>query len=913
MVKKIYLFLCITFSFLGGFGQTNCDLSETALYDTTIPCSQNCTSIQVRLPDIKTTTTYKVIQDQYQPYPYQCPSDVELHSLYIDDKYSDIIDMPFSFCFYGSTYKRIVIGSNGIVTFDLTNANCQNSYVINSGETLPGTGSNVQCSAFNSYYPRACIMGAYYDIDPDTVILGSNQRNFRISYYFTGIAPYRKMVIVYDHIPLYSCTNLIASEEIVLYESTGIIDVHIGNKASCSNWYGGLAILGIQNWDRNQAVTPPGRNNAVWTESNKTYRFIPSGTGPSLFRGVNLYQGNTLIGPGTVTSDTTTGQLTAIFSNSVCLSTDTAVFRAVAQYASCSNPLSQINYETKIVVRHNALLDVATTLTPATCASGGNSIVTVTAPVGSQYEYSIDNGLTYQSSPNFTLPGGVYAVYARNAQAGCLGATIVTVPTFQSIRYTTNITNVLCYGTATGKVIVSTQTGVAPFQYSGDSGITYQSSDTLLLPAGRHVIRVRDVNGCIKDTTVMLTQPNSISLSQQVVNAFCSGNADGKITVSAIGGTPGYQYALLNTTASYQADSVLNANVGTFTVYVKDVNNCLDSSTNIRVLLNDTMRLAPLPDTAVCVGSSIVLGANTNATRFAWAPNVFVNDTTLARPAFSPQDTSTYYLIAKLGTLCTRTDTFNINVLKRPIPNAGNDTIICFGTYAYFNATAIRGNTFRWRPAAFLNNANIPNARATGYTPIRYTVEVTDPYGCGFKEYDTLTLTVRPKVEARAGQDTTATLGLPVQLFGCCMDIYRWEPSGIFENDTARNPIGHFPPGNTQVVMTTTTPEGCEGRDTVLVKGYVGPTYYVPSGFTPNGDGRNDILRPIPVGIVETYYFNVYNRYGQMLYTTKTFMEGWDGRWKGELQPQAAYVWMVKGKGIDGKIVEQKGTVVLMR
>lgn len=906
MVKKFYFLFLIVFAAFRSLAQPPCDLTQPRTIDTVLSCSQSCVALQLKVPDIRNTTSYDVISGQYLPYPYQCPSDTLLTTINQDDKFTPIINLPFNFCFYGTSYNQMVIGSNGLVTFDVSNANCNNAYTF-SGPIPQVNGAS--CGAIsNPYYPRACIMGAYYDIYPNSGNATSVGR--RISYYFTGLAPNRKMVIVYYHVPLFSCTSVYCDQEIILYESTGIIDVHIGNKPLCS-WNNGLAILGIQNWDRDQAVAAPGKNCTQWSASNETYRFIPAGVGASLFRKVELYHGSTLIDTGTVVPDGA-GQLQVSFPNT-CFTTDTAIYRAVAYYASCANPNTLVAYETQIRVSHNGNLPVSATFAPASCSSGGIGIVTVTNPVGSNYEYSIDTGRTYQTSPVFNLPGGTYSVRVRDTQTGCVGSTIATVPVIESVRFSTGVFNATCYGLPNGQILVATQSGAQPFQFSADSGITYQGTNLLLVGAGRHVVRVKDNNGCTKDTVIIVGQPDSISIAQRVAAAFCSGTADGKITVSASGGTPRYRYALTNTPASYQSDSVLNANVGNFSVYVKDANNCVDSSTNITVPLNDTMRLASLPDTVLCVGSSIVLGANTNATQFAWGPVGFISDTALPRPVFSPQDTSTFYLTAKLGTLCSRTDTFDINVLKRPIPDAGNDTTICFGTYAYLNATAIRGNKYRWSPAAYLNNANIPTPRATGYLPITYVVEVTDPYGCGFKNYDTVNLTVRPQVRAFAGQDTTATLGQPVQLFGCCMNLYQWEPAAIFENDTAQNPIGHFPPGNTQVVMTTTTPEGCEGRDTVLVKGYVGPTYYVPSGFTPNGDGRNDVLRPIPVGIVETYYFNVYNRYGQLLYTTKTFMEGWDGRWKGELQPQAAYVWMVKGKGIDGKIVEQKGTVVLMK
>jgi gliding motility-associated-like protein len=87
----------------------------------------------------------------------------------------------------------------------------------------------------------------------------------------------------------------------------------------------------------------------------------------------------------------------------------------------------------------------------------------------------------------------------------------------------------------------------------------------------------------------------------------------------------------------------------------------------------------------------------------------------------------------------------------------------------------------------------------------------------------------------------------------------------------------------------------------------------MPTGFTPNGDGRNDKFKPFPVGITKLNYFRVYNRWGQQLYSTTNLHEGWDGRLGGVDQPLGTYVWMVQGVTRLGKIITKKGTVTLIR
>jgi gliding motility-associated-like protein len=88
---------------------------------------------------------------------------------------------------------------------------------------------------------------------------------------------------------------------------------------------------------------------------------------------------------------------------------------------------------------------------------------------------------------------------------------------------------------------------------------------------------------------------------------------------------------------------------------------------------------------------------------------------------------------------------------------------------------------------------------------------------------------------------------------------------------------------------------------------------YVPRVFTPNGDGTNDILKPILVGIASFHYFSVYNRWGNLIFTTADANQGWDGRFKGVPQPVETYLWIAEGIDVEGRKIVQKGMVSLVR
>jgi gliding motility-associated-like protein len=110
------------------------------------------------------------------------------------------------------------------------------------------------------------------------------------------------------------------------------------------------------------------------------------------------------------------------------------------------------------------------------------------------------------------------------------------------------------------------------------------------------------------------------------------------------------------------------------------------------------------------------------------------------------------------------------------------------------------------------------------------------------------------------------------------------------------------------------TPEGCFATDDITVKVFkTGPEIFVPSAFTPNADGKNDILRPIIVGMRRMTFFRVFNRWGQLVYSTSESGKGWDGTLAGKEQASGTYVYSAEAYDFKGNKVSRKGSVVLIR
>lgn len=208
----------------------------------------------------KPTTSYEVVSIEYDPpFPFTGGTSVSVGS---DDVWSQIIPLPFDFCFYGETYSNFLVGSNGVVTFDTVN----NS----PGGFCPWSFST---SIPNPSLISASINGVYMDIDPS--IGGSGI----INYTFFGEAPARTLVVNFPNIPYFgsACQGLTLTSQIVFYETTNIIDVYVENRSSGCSWNSGNAVIGIQNVGGTQGITPPGRNTGDWSATNEAWRFIPNG------------------------------------------------------------------------------------------------------------------------------------------------------------------------------------------------------------------------------------------------------------------------------------------------------------------------------------------------------------------------------------------------------------------------------------------------------------------------------------------------------------------------------------------------------------------------------------------------------------------------------------------------------------
>jgi len=179
---------------------------------------------------------------------------------------------------------------------------------------------------------------------------------------------------------------------------------------------------------------------------------------------------------------------------------------------------------------------------------------------------------------------------------------------------------------------------------------------------------------------------------------------------------------------------------------------------------------------------------------------------------------------------------------------------------------------------------------------------------------------VIPQVVVFAGNDTSVVVGEPLQLNAVSTDsalvTYAWTPDTWLNNAAIYDPVATITSAIDSITYTATatTSQGCYGTGKLTVTVYSTlPDIFMPNAFTPNGDGRNDIFRPILVGISSLDFFRIFNRWGQLVYATTRNGDGWDGTLGGRPQETGTFVYMVQGKDYTGKIHFKKGTFILIR
>jgi gliding motility-associated-like protein len=165
---------------------------------------------------------------------------------------------------------------------------------------------------------------------------------------------------------------------------------------------------------------------------------------------------------------------------------------------------------------------------------------------------------------------------------------------------------------------------------------------------------------------------------------------------------------------------------------------------------------------------------------------------------------------------------------------------------------------------------------------------------------------------AIANNDTVVRYGAQIQLQGSGAERYVWSPSRGLSDAYIANPVVN--PERPAVYVLTGITDGCFAYDSVRVDVDFRGHLLIPSAFTPNGDGRNDVFRVANLSFQKLVEFRVLNRWGKEVFRSEEGgAQEWDGTWNGVPQPMDTYYYIIRIGYPDGIMDTHTGDITLVR
>ncbi len=332
------------------------------------------------------------------------------------------------------------------------------------------------------------------------------------------------------------------------------------------------------------------------------------------------------------------------------------------------------------------------------------------------------------------------------------------------------------------------------------------------------------------------------------------------------------------------------------TIYIQEVLSQID--------ISDSVGCEPL---TVNINSSKSLGLST----FLWDLGDGNNSNQINLTKTYNAGTYPIRLIGE-GKGCFDTAYVDLKVFPNPIAQIIPDSSICEGDSIQLFASG--GLQYLWTPAIGLSKATISNPKASPDQSTNYSVQVIDSNNC--KDTANMNLIVQKKADITLNNDTLLYLGENMNLIkfnNAQHYIYTWKPPLGLNCSDCENPLA-MPLVNTMYYLTATDSFGCfTFIDSIYIQVFDGFTVDIPTAFSPNGDGSNDIIFVRGWGIKELLVFEIYNRWGEKVFESTDLKKGWDGTYKGKDQAMDTYIYVVKALSFQNKLVEKKGNVTLLR
>jgi len=591
------------------------------------------------------------------------------------------------------------------------------------------------------------------------------------------------------------------------------------------------------------------------------------------------------------------------------------------------------------------------------------------------YQWQVNgNNVTGATGATFTstaLANGDAVAVVMTSTASCAVPSTATAaslvmavspPLTPSVSIAANPSVPICAGSNITFTAPAVNGGTPSYQWqvngSNVAGASSSSFSSSALQNSDVVTVVMTSSSACAVPSTAISSPISVSVNPQVVPSVSATSSAGAglcaglpitFTASPVnGGTPTYQWQVNGTnisgaTASTFTSSTLS-NGDIITVVMNSSVACASpaSVTSSPITLNLSTSVIPSvtitvnPGTIICIGQAVSFTAvpvNGGSPQYQWQVNgsnvsgangpIFTSSTLSSGDDVRVIMTSTAACAvpsSATSQALTMTVSTDVNTAVGITANAGGP--VCKGAPVTFAAAPVNGGStpvYKWYVNGLLVNTTtesvfVTSALNTGQV---VTCSMTSSLACASPatvSSQGITIAFSPGLSVDAGEDVRVYLGSSVQLQATenANWTYNWLPVQGLSCTNCSDPKASPLVNTTYIVQVTDQTYGCTGTDSVFVEVYEQTDVFVPSAFSPNNDGANDVLYVRGNGIKD-FEFQVYNRYGQQVFRSNSQSAGWDGTFQGKELDSGVFNYLLTGSFLNGEDISQKGNVTLQR
>lgn len=544
------------------------------------------------------------------------------------------------------------------------------------------------------------------------------------------------------------------------------------------------------------------------------------------------------------------------------------------------------------------------------------------------YSYLWGNGSNLPT--NNVLCAGSEPVQVIDAN-GCVDLTAIVVPEPSEIVSTINGAATICISNST-PIWSSSIGGTAPYQYAWSSGASTDTAYVDPTVTTTYKVTTSDVNGCVGDTlSVEITVLEPLSVTTTAApDTICPGE-ESTISAAASGGDSIYSFTWNNGAGVGSASIVSPTQSTWYQVSVTDLcgtSPAAIDSVYVQVGGYPRIRAGTSGDDTICRGDSVMFVAGAGggvggplAFTYQWDKNLGMGHRKIVKPV-----KTTTYTVTVTDLCLTEPGIATITVNVGEYPGASFDATVREGctpveTEFRLRSDFVEGSLYEWDLGNFqwqrYDNLKIANRYETAGC-YDVALKVTTPYGCVSSYSVDCYIDALPNPVADFNFSEGATsLNRTVEFQNLSVGStsIEWSLGDGFFSTEDRFAYTYPEESIYEIELIAENEDGC--LDTLIKPLDVAweSTLYIPTAFTPNGDGLNDLFGPVGEILPEGYSMLIFDRWGHVVFQSNAVTKKWNGRSKntGQKAPIGVYAYLIQCRNSKKEIVEVKGSVVLVR